>query len=206
MYKKGATNRWYFGEKDIEKGEKEKVGKKDDFNFFLKDNTHILRFLNAEEVVSEDGEILGIDRKKTKEEELLKVFATGKDTYRIKEEVSLSGTKENIGTILWTDVTGGKADTQIGTDELLIQGELNIFCLYESVEEKTDWINRTVPYEGRIECMGTVPGMYHQASLNLTDVNVEARMDENGEMRILGIEATLEVRLVVYEEEKNPDS
>ena len=138
--------------------------------------------------------------KKTKEEELLKVFATGKDTYRIKEEVSLSGTKENIGTILWTDVTGGKADTQIGTDELLIQGELNIFCLYESVEEKTDWINRTVPYEGRIECMGTVPGMYHQASLNLTDVNVEARMDENGEMRILGIEATLEVRLVVYEE------
>ena len=50
--------------------------------------------------------------------------------------------------------------------------------------------------------MGTVPGMYHQASLNLTDVNVEARMDENGEMRILGIEATLEVRLVVYEEEK----
>lgn len=66
LYKKGATNRWYFGEKDIEKGEKEKVGKKDDFNFFLKDNTHILRFLNAEEVVSEDGEILGIDRKKTK--------------------------------------------------------------------------------------------------------------------------------------------
>ena len=35
LYKKGATNRWYFGEKDIEKGEKEKVGKKDDFNFFL---------------------------------------------------------------------------------------------------------------------------------------------------------------------------
>lgn len=33
-------------------------------------------------------------------------------------------------------MTGGKADTQIGTDELLIQGELNIFCLYESVEEK----------------------------------------------------------------------
>ena len=33
-------------------------------------------------------------------------------------------------------------------------------------------------------------------------VDLEARMDENGEMRILGIEATLEVRLVVYEEEK----
>ena len=34
-----------------------------------------------------------------KEEEILKVFATGKDTYRIKEEVALSGTKEHIGTL-----------------------------------------------------------------------------------------------------------
>lgn len=140
--------------------------------------------------------------KKTKEEELLKVYATGKDTYRIKEELSLNGTKENIGTLLWTDVTGGKADTQIGTDELLIQGELNVFCLYVTIEGKTEWVSRTVPYEGRIECMGAVSGMYHQADLHLTDINVEPRMDENGEMRILGIEATLEVRLVVYEEEK----
>ena len=40
--------------------------------------------------------------KKMKEEEILKVFATGKDTYRIKEEVTLSGTKEHIGTLLCT--------------------------------------------------------------------------------------------------------
>ena len=138
---------------------------------------------------------------KIKEEDLLKVFATGKDTYRIKEEIALNGTKETIGTLLWTDVTGGKADTQTGTDELLIQGELNVFCLYQTVEEKTDWISRTVPYEGRIECMGVMPGMYHQAALHLTDVNVEPHMDENGEMRAFNIEATLEVRLVVYEEE-----
>ena len=113
--------------------------------------------------------------KKMKEEEILKVFATGKDTYRIKEEVALSGTKEHIGTLLWTDVTGGKADTQLGTDELLISGELNMFCLYETAEGKTDWISRTVPYEGRIECMGVIPGMYHQSELHLTDINVEPR-------------------------------
>ena len=117
-----------------------------------------------------------------KEEEILKVFATGKDTYRIKEEVTLSGTKEHIGTLLWTDVTGGKADTQLGTDELLISGELNMFCLYETADGKTDWIGRTVPYEGRIECMGVMPGMYHQSELHLTDINVEPRMDENGEI------------------------
>ena len=140
--------------------------------------------------------------KKTKEEEVLKVFATGKDTYRIKEEISLGGTRENIGTLLYTDIEGGKADTQLAADELLIHGELSVFCLYETTEGKTDWISRNVPYEGRIECAGAVEDMYHQAYLNLTDENLEIRMDENGEMRIIGIEATLEVRLVVYEEEK----
>ena len=140
--------------------------------------------------------------KKTKEEEILKVFATGKDTYRIKEEINLGSTRENIGTLLYTDITGGKADTQLIEDELRIQGELIVFCLYETIEGKTEWISRNVPYEGRIECAGVIESMYHQAYLNLTDENVEVRMDENGEMRILGIEATLEVRLVVYEEEK----
>ena len=140
--------------------------------------------------------------KKTKEEEILKVFATGKDTYRIKEEISLGGTRENISTLLYTDVTEGKADTQLVEDELLIHGELSVFCLYETTEGKTDWISRNVPYEGRIECAGATQEMYHQAYLNLTDENVEVRMDEDGEMRVLGIEATLEVRLVVYEEEK----
>lgn len=140
--------------------------------------------------------------KKTKEEEILKVFATGKDTYRIKEEINLGGTRESVGTLLFTDVTGGKADTQLGEDELIINGELNVFCLYETVEGKTEWISRNIPYEGRIECAGATGEMYHQAYMNIADENVEARMDENGEMRIIGIEATLEVRLVVYEEEK----
>ena len=167
----------------------------------LAEITIVMEKCTGEEITTDvEGEIPIF--KKMKEEELLKVFATGKDTYRIKEEIALSGTKENIGTLLWTDVTGGKADTQIGTDELLIQGELNVFCLYETVEGKTDWVSRMVLYEGRIECVGAMPGMYHQAVLRLVDVGVEPRMDENGEMRILGIEATLEVRLVVYEEER----
>ena len=33
-----------------------------------------------------------------------------------------------------------------------------------------------------------------------TDVAVESRMDEEGEVRILGVEATLDMRLIVYEE------
>ena len=140
--------------------------------------------------------------KRFESKEFLKVFATMKDTYRIKEEVSIGGTKENIGTLLWTEVTSRKLDTRLEADELKIQGELLLFCFYESLDGKTDWIEQTVPYEGRIECYGAQDKMYHQIYPELTDVNIDVRMDEDGEMRLIGVEATLEVRLIVYEEER----
>ncbi len=133
--------------------------------------------------------------------QMLRMLTSKKDTYRIKEEVAISGTKENVGTLLWTDVTSRKLDTRLGTDEMLIQGELMLFCFYESLEGKTDWIEQVIPYEGRIECYGAQDNMYHQIYPELADVNIDVRMDEDGEMRLLGVEATLELRLIVYEEE-----
>ena len=44
--------------------------------------------------------------------------------------------------------------------------------------------------------------MYHQIYPELTDINIEARMDEDGEMRCLGVEAALEARMVIYTEEQ----
>ena len=140
--------------------------------------------------------------KRYENRELLRAFLTKKDTYRIKEEAALSGTKENIGTLLWTELSSRKLDTRLETDELKMQGELLLFCLYETVDGKTDWVEQAIPYEGRIECYGAEDSMYHQIYPELTDVNIDVRMDEDGEMRLIGVEATLEVRLIVYEEEK----
>lgn len=140
--------------------------------------------------------------KRHESKELLRVFTTKKDTYRIKEEVSISGTKENIGTLLWTEVNSRKLDTRLEADELKLQGELLLFCFYESLDGKTDWIEQTIPYEGRIECYGVQDNMYHQIYPELMDVNIDVRMDEDGEMRLIGVEATLEVRLIIYEEEQ----
>lgn len=134
------------------------------------------------------------------EKELLSVFSSRKDVCRIKEVFSLGGTKENIGTVLWSEITQRKLDTRLETDALVLQGELQVFCFYESNDGKTDWIEQTVPYEGRISCDGAQDQMYHQIWPELTDVNLEPRMDEDGEMRLLGMEAALEIRFVVYQE------
>ncbi len=140
--------------------------------------------------------------KKKKNLSLLKLYTSKRDTYRIKEEITLPGTRETIGTILWSDIGNRKLDTKLEKDGLYLTGELLVFCFYESPDGKIDWIEQTVPYQGRIECMGVDETMYHQVLTNLEEINAEPRLDEDGEMRIIGIEGTLRVGLGVYEEEE----
>ena len=140
--------------------------------------------------------------KKKKPLDLLKLHTSKRDMYRIKEEISLPGTKETIGTMLWTDIANRKLDTKLGTEELQISGELLVFCFYESPEGKIDWIEQAVPYQGRVECYGADVSMYHQVNANLEDVTAEVRMDEDGEVRVIGIEGTLRLHIAIYEEEQ----
>ena len=140
--------------------------------------------------------------KKKKKYQLLRLHTGKGDTYRIKEEVVLSGTKENMGMLLWTDVTNRKLDTKLEEDALHLSGELSVFCLYESPEGKMDWIEQAVSYEGQVSCSGVDSSMYHYVIANLDEVNVDMRADEDGEMRSLGIEGTLDLKISVYEEEE----
>lgn len=61
--------------------------------------------------------------------------ATGsdqKDTYRIKEEITIPGTKESIGQILFTDISERKLELRPGQDELIVRGR-TVPVLYVSV-------------------------------------------------------------------------
>lgn len=162
--------------------------------------------VHTEQIVNEETTVDVSDAenlyKKQHPLQLLQMHTNKRDIYRIKEEIAIPGTKENIGSLIWTDVRSRRLDTRLGADALLVNGELQVFCFYESMDGKIDWVEQNVPYEGRVECVGADEGMYHHVYDELADVNVEVRMDGDGEMRMLGIEAALELRILVYEEEK----
>ena len=54
--------------------------------------------------------------------------------------MTLEGTKENIGTLLWTELSSRKLDTRIGTDEIELRGELLLFvCTSRWMEKQNGW-------------------------------------------------------------------
>ncbi len=134
--------------------------------------------------------------------DLLRLQISKKDMYRVKEEITLPGTKETIGRVLWSDVENRKLDTRLAVDELQLSGELLVFCFYESPEGKIDWVEQVVLYQGRVECYGIHESMYHHVQAELEGIHVDVRADEDGEMRLIGIEGTLQLSIAVYEEEK----
>lgn len=156
---------------------------------------------NLEDIPTDVEETANVFKKQTPLE-LLKLHMSKKDTYRIKEEITLSGTKESIGVMLWSDIANRKLDTRLAVDELQLMGELLVFCFYESPDGKIDWIEQTVPYQGRVECYGVDETMYHHVQANLEEVHADVRVDEDGEMRVIGIEGTLQLYIAVYEEEQ----
>ena len=66
-----------------------------------------------------------------------------------------------------------------------------MFCLYLSEESKADWVSQVIPYEGKLLCNGLTEGMFYSVEHTLEDTLVDIRMDEDGEMRILGIEGDI---------------
>lgn len=138
--------------------------------------------------------------KRREDKTFLELVLSKKDTYRIKEEMKLPNTKETIGNLLFSDVEARKLDTRISEGEMILRGELLVFVMYESVDGKVDWSEQTVPYEGRIPCTGADDTMYHHIQASLSDEVIDVRMDEDGEMRLIGVEATIEVRFCVYME------
>lgn len=163
------------------------------------------------EIVSEGQETMTITMdaeaensvlKRKKEEEVLKLFTMKQDSFRIKEEINIDGTKENISSLIWCKTEGRKLDIRIGTDEVQLQGEIIFFCFYETEEGNIEWMEQIVPYQGTVKLYGVKESMYHQIYPVLKDIITDIRIDEDGEQRKIGIEATLELKIVIYEEEK----
>lgn len=127
-----------------------------------------------------------------------------KDTYRIKEDISLSASKPSIEQILWSEIRLRGTTTKPLDGRIHIEGEVMIFAIYTGEGENTpvQWLEESIPFTGEVELPESVEGMVPSISVRLVHKELEAKPDYDGEMRDLELDAVLELDMKLYEEQQ----
>ncbi len=136
--------------------------------------------------------------------DLMQLEVQNKDIFRLKEEVPLPSNKPNIRDILWdsTQLRGCRLSLRDGS--VYVQGSLFIFVLYRAEDENTSvqWLEQSVPFEGEIACGGCRPDLIPDIDAVLSQADLTAKEDTDGELRLFHLEGVLELAIRVYGSEE----
>lgn len=126
-----------------------------------------------------------------------------KDTYRIREELSLSANKPNMETILWREMKLRGVSCSPVQGAVHLEGELLIFVIYSGEGEHTpvQWVEESIPFSGEVELAEAEESMIPFVSVRLLHQEIEMKPDSDGEMRVLLADAVLELDMKLYEEQ-----
>lgn len=163
--------------------------------------------LTAEELVDEDMAV-GVPEGMDVETRMCQVSAAGlaackRDTCRIKDEVILPMNQPNIGKILWQETSLRGMDVRLEEGQIQLKGELQVFVLYLGEEEpaKTWWLSQNIPFHNKVDCPGCQEQMIGHVDVSLLHGDVEVKPDYDGELRVLNVDAILDVNMKIYTEE-----
>ncbi|WP_101876480.1 DUF3794 and LysM peptidoglycan-binding domain-containing protein [Lachnoclostridium edouardi] len=150
---------------------------------------------------SEDGAELELQKQKV---EAAAIAVRRKDTYRVKELISLSGNKPDMEHILWSEIRLRAESARPLDGKLVMEGELMVFVIYtgEGEDGPVQYLEESVPFSGELELPEALEEMIPQISMKLVHKELEAKPDYDGEMRELELDAVVELNIKLYEEEE----
>ena len=124
-----------------------------------------------------------------------------KDIFRIKEELELPSSMPAVGEVLWKYLDLGKWEIRPLEDSIGIQGEVNLFLLYESSGEDAQIksYETNIPFSGNVECPGSTGCMIADITPNISFENINIKQDYDGEDRVVEVEMVLDIPIQMYE-------
>ncbi len=127
-----------------------------------------------------------------------------RDTYRVKDEVSLTGGKPNIGQLLWREIRLRNVAAKPRDGRIHLEGELTLFAIYRAEDDTMpiQWIEEVVPFAGDMEMGDVKEEQIPMITVWLAHRELEPKPDYDGEMRELEVEAVLELDIKLYEEQE----
>lgn len=125
------------------------------------------------------------------------------DLFRMKEEVEIPGSYPNIQSMIYWDATPGHIEFRAGEDQIMVQGELKLFCMYLGTGESGELYHyeTVVPFTGSLACSGVREGMLLEIAYEIESCELSVRPDYDGEERVLGVEMALRLLYSIYEED-----
>lgn len=132
--------------------------------------------------------------------ELMQLEVQKKDIFRLKEEVQIPSNKPDIQEILWDNTQLRGCRIQLLDGSLALQGKLFLFVLYRGQDESqsVQWLEQAIPFEGKIECGGSREDLVPDIEAVLSQLEVTAKEDTDGEMRLFHLEGVLDLDIRIY--------
>ena len=126
-----------------------------------------------------------------------------KDTFRIKDTITLSGNKPNIDHILWTEMKLRGITTRPVDGKMMLEGELLLFVIYQGEGEGApiQWVEESIPFSGELDVPDMTEDMVPVVMVHLIHKDIEGKPDSDGEMREMDVDAVLELDMKLYKEE-----
>lgn len=126
-----------------------------------------------------------------------------KDTYRLKQDITLPGSKPVIERMLWTEMKLAGCQAKPLDGQIHLEGTLMVFALYEGGESgMVQWVEESIPFSGEVEMQGAAADMVPVIGLKLIHRDLEEKPDYDGEMRELSVDAVIELDVRLYEEQE----
>ncbi len=149
------------------------------------------------EIISNDDVIC-----KYQSVEVAEILMQKKDVFRIKSECELPKNYPNIFHVLWDQITIGEVEFRPLEDQVMVQGELKLFVLYEAEGEDQSirFYETAMPYHGSIGCSGCKEHMILDVDYQLDHGEIEIKPDFDGEERVLNVDVALDLLIKLYEE------
>lgn len=133
------------------------------------------------------------------------VAVSKKESYRYRDSVLLSSGKPEIERLLYSCLELRNVEFRMMTDAFLMKGEMNLFVIYQG---ENDGVQQAIPYEqelafsANVAISGLREEMIPDINWKLGDYSVTVQPDNDGEARVLEIEAPIDLTVVAYEEQE----
>lgn len=136
--------------------------------------------------------------------DITQIAINKKDTYRIKDEISIPSNKPNMFEILYHEASLQNMDHRLLDNKINLKGEVSFFILYASEDEDhmIQYLDTELPFNAIIDCSGSSEDMIDDIDINILTKNLEIKPDSDGEERVIDVEVVLDLDIKAYEEEK----